>query len=122
MPVQVETANPGAVTLKLRIHNSSPYPLHDLTVIFPQERISFGDVPAWATTSYRDVPHGVYAYAAYEVVLEGKSISQAVVDWLGENPLPGETFTYRILVDPDLYSRNQAIQLVQVTQDEQIQP
>jgi hypothetical protein len=120
-PVRV-TPNAGGATPKLRIHNSSPYPLQNLTVIFPQDHISFGNVPAWATTGYREVPHGVFAYAAYQVELEGSSVYQAVVDWMGETPLAGETFTYRILVDPAQYSRNRAIQLIQVTQEEQIQP
>jgi hypothetical protein len=82
-------------------------------VVFPEEEIAFGDVPAGATTGYLDVPQGVYAYAAYRLVVDGEQVTQPVIDWVGEEPLEGKAFTYTIDYDPI-----QRIQLIEVTIDE----
>jgi hypothetical protein len=69
-------------------------------ILFPKDRIEFGDVPAGATTVYQDVPGGIYRYAAYEVVIEGQKYEQPVIDWVGESPMPGNAFTYVLDADP----------------------
>ncbi len=103
---------------KLRIINQSKLPLHNLVVRFPDERIEFGDVPGGTTTEYREVPQGVYRYAAYDVEVNGQSYEQPVVDWVGETPLQGENFTYIIDVDPARWqTEGQVIQLVKVSTD-----
>jgi len=104
---------------KLRIINQNDIALHNLVVIFPDERIEFGDVPGEATTEYRGVSQGVYPYAAYDVEVNGQKYEQPVVDWVGETPMPGENFTYAIDVDPDRWqTESQVIQLVQVSTDQ----
>jgi hypothetical protein len=84
----------------LRVTNQSDFTLEDLVILFPQDRIEFGDVPAGATTVYQDVPGGIYRYAAYEVVIEGQKYEQPVIDWVGESPMPGNAFTYVLDADP----------------------
>jgi len=104
---------------KLRIINQSDIALHNMVVRFPDERIEFGDIPGGTTTDYRDVPQGVYRYAAYDVEVNGQSYQQPVVDWVGETPMPGENFTYIIEVDPARWqTEGQVIQLVQVSTDQ----
>ncbi len=90
----------GLPNYRLRIRNSGTIPIKGLVVVFPDDRISYGDVEAGATTDYRVVPHGVFTYAAYEFAADGKVILQPVVDWVGEKPLVGEDFTYTIDKDP----------------------
>jgi hypothetical protein len=78
----------------------------ELVVLFPgpssdaeATRVEFGDIPAGQTTEYRNVPSGVYRYAAYEYILDGREEGQFVIDWLGESPMVGKTFTYQIALD-----------------------
>ncbi len=104
-------------TPRLRITNSGTHSIQNLTVLFPEDRIEFGDVPAGGTTEYKHVPNGVYSYAAYRYEVNGQTITQPVIDWVGEQPMAGDSFTYTINVDssrPEL----QRVQLVDVTRDE----
>lgn len=104
---------------RLQIANQSDISLHNLVVVFPDERIEFGDVPAGATTDYHEVPHGVYRYAAYDVEVNGQAYQQPVIDWIGETAVQGEDFTYLIEVDPSWWQREgHVIQLVQVREDQ----
>ena len=60
---------------------------------------------------------GVYRYAAYRFQAGGETVTQPVIDWVGEEPMPGEAFTYVLE-----YGRSrpllQRIQLVDVVQEE----
>lgn len=104
---------------RLRITNQSTFPLHGLVVRFPDERIEFGEVPAGATTGYQEVALGVYRYAAYDVEVKGQKYQQPVVDWVGETPMPGATFTYILGVDPAKWEmEGQVIQLIEVLGDQ----
>jgi hypothetical protein len=89
----------------------------NLTVIFPDERIGFGDVPPGATTSYRDAERGVYAYAAYSLEIDGAVVTQPVIDWVGEVPLEGASFTYTLEVNP-LGSPFEVVTLVSVERED----
>ena len=87
-------------------------------VIFPNSvRVPFGDVAPGATTDYRDVPGGVYPYAAYRFTVDGVTLDQPVIDWVGEVPMTGVAFTYRIDVDTRR-PRGQIVRLLSATQDE----
>lgn len=88
------------VLASLRIYNAGSAPLTGLRVGFPDAEVSFGDVPAGATTGYRVVSGGVYRYAAYRFVHEGDTIGQPVEDWFGEVPMRGERFTYTLALNP----------------------
>lgn len=110
-----ETPNSAFHPQQLRVTNQSPIPLQNLVVIFPEERIEFGEVPADATTEYQEAMHGVYRYAAYEVELDGRKYTQPVIDWVGEVPMQGEAFTYILEADPSRWeTNNQVIRLVEV--------
>jgi hypothetical protein len=85
---------------QLRITNTTDVTLDQVVVIFPNERIRFGPVPAGATTDYQPVRHGVYSYAAYAVTFNGRTVNQPVLDWMGAQPLAGTAFTYELSVDP----------------------
>ncbi len=101
---------------RLRIVNTSAFAIENLTVIFPQEQIPFGNVPAGATTEYRPVPAGVYRYAAYRFLINGALVTQPVTDWVGEKPMEGNSFTYFVEFDPTQLVP-QMIRHVQVTRD-----
>ena len=101
---------------RLRLINNGDYLITDLKIIFPKDEIAFGDVKAGAVTEYRDVPNGVYRYAAYKYELNGEVVTQPVIDWVGETPLEGISFTYTITYDPNK-PQGPAIQLLEVTED-----
>ena len=91
---------------KLRITNSSNVEIAELVILFPgptwdseASRVEFGTIPAGQTTNYVDVPSGVYRYAAYEYTLNGHTVRQPVIDWVGESPMAGKKFTYQLILD-----------------------
>ncbi len=109
---------------QLRIANTGKVDINDLVVLFPgatsdaeATRVEFGDVRAGETTVYRDVPSGVYRYAAYEYTLDSHVVNQAVVDWVGESPMQGEKFTYGIQLNTTKVPGNQ-VELVEVSVDQ----
>jgi hypothetical protein len=85
---------------RLRVINTGAFPIHSLVVIFPEDRIEFGDIPAGAATEYKDVPHGVFSYAAYQFEVDGQVVELAVLDWVGEKPMSGISFTCEVNFDP----------------------
>ncbi len=108
---------------QLRIENAGTTDIRGLTVLFPgvsseaqATRVDFGDIPAGKTTQYQGVPAGVYRYAAYEYVLESAPVLQPVVDWVGEKPMQGSKFTYRIKLDA-ARARGDQMQLIEVQTD-----
>ena len=108
---------PSARRSLLRITNNGPFAAKNLTVLFPEDEVEFGDVPVGETTGYREVPHGVYRYAAYRVEIDGELVTQPVIDWVGERPMEGSTFTYVIDVDPSRAGW-EVIRLSRVTKDD----
>jgi hypothetical protein len=100
----------------LRITNNSEIDIERLVVIFPEDRVDFGAIAGGATTEYLPVPNGVYHYAAYELEVGGERYELPVIDWMGEEPVPGEAFTWRVDVNPDR-GQWEIIQLVQATVD-----
>ena len=70
--------------------------VENLSILFPEDEIYFGDISSGMTTEYQEVPNGVYGYAAYRFEVTGQEILQPVTDWVGEVPLAGEKFTYVI--------------------------
>lgn len=85
---------------KLRIANTGSHPIENLIVKFPDDEIVFGDVAIGEITEYIEVPNGVFLYAAYRFKIDGKIIPQDVIDWMGESPLDGNSFTYVLDFDP----------------------
>jgi hypothetical protein len=104
-------------TDRLRSRNNGLYAIHDLVVRFPKDPVVFGDVPAGATTEYVEVPDGVFSYAAYNFIADGKIITQPVIDWVGEKPMDGSLFTCSIEFDPARFATNDGVRLVDVKID-----
>lgn len=102
---------------QLRITNAGSSTITNLVVRFPEDRVSFGDVSAGETTAYKEVPNGILHYAAYEFEVDGEVISQAVIDWVGENPMNGNSFTYTIDFDPNRFVTNDSVRLLEVKTD-----
>jgi hypothetical protein len=103
---------------RLRVTNNGSLAINSLVVIFPQDRVEFGDVPAGTTTEYRDVPNGVLAYAAYEFEVDGEVATQPVIDWVGESPISGTLFTYTLDFDPNHIDSGNRVRLIEVKNDD----
>ena len=101
-------------TPRLRIKNNGSVPVNNLVVLFPEDSIKFGTIAAGTTTEYKDVPNGVFSYAAYQFEIDGEVITQPVIDWVGESPMNGTLFTYIIDFDPN----GARIQLIEVKNDD----
>ena len=101
---------------RLRVSNLGAVPIQNLTVIFPKDKVYIGDLGAGATSEYRIVPNGVYAYAAYQYRVNGKDITQPVTDWMGESPMKGLAFTYKVDYDPARKNMLQ-VRLVEVVRE-----
>ena len=117
-------ANSQRQSQQLRVLNSGDEDIQGLWILFPgptadaqAARIEFGDIPLGKTTDYRNVGGGVYRYAAYAYTLNGRVINQVVVDWVGESPLGGTKFTYRLELNSKNEPGNQ-MRLVGVSVDE----
>ena len=102
---------------RLRVKNGGATPIKGLAVGFGAGWIAFGDIAPGATTDYQTVPNGVLGYAAYQFDLDSRPVSQPVIDFMGEQPLPGQAFTYIVDYDPARYSQHQAIKLLDVSTD-----
>jgi hypothetical protein len=90
--------------------------MESLAVLFPRDHVEFGDIPAGATTPYKDVPGGIYGYAAFQMKVRGRSVTQPVADWSGASPMEGKVFTYKLDFNP---GRPKAkVWLIEVRRDE----
>ena len=116
-PTPAPSPSPAPQSASLRILNSGPSPLRNLTVLFPESQTPFGDVAVGAVTTYRTVERGVFRYAAYRLEIDGEVVTQPVIDWVGEVPMEGRAFTYTLDVDVRR-PRLQTIQLLRVMRDE----
>jgi hypothetical protein len=102
---------------RLRITNQGSTAIKSLTILFPEDQIEFGDIPVGATTDYKEVPNGVYSYAAYRLWVHGQIVTIPTIDWVGEEPMEGSDFTYVLAVDPDR-SLLAIVRLVNVIKDD----
>ena len=105
----------GRKSAQLRIYNDGSVAFEHLTVLYPRDQVTFGDVGAKATTSYREAPHGVGRDASFRFVSNGVPVQQNVIDFIGWKPLSGKAFTYRVHIEP---GRSQPfLRLVEVVRD-----
>lgn len=98
-PPRPTTSSTSFTPVRLRITNTSATPLDQLIVMFPNEQIDFGAIPAGATTDFQPVQGGVYSYAAYRATINRQPLTQGGSDWLGEQPLVGTRFTYVLSIN-----------------------
>ena len=113
---QEVTSPSGLHAAQLRVINSGNEAIENLTVFFPGSEVQFGDVPPGSTTAYKEAPRGVYRYGAYRFELRGQVIVQPVTDWVGEAPMEGTRFTYRLEFDSNR-TRPMLVRLAGVTTD-----
>src|SRR5215813_5276850 len=90
----------GSHDAELRIHNIGPAPLENVTVVFPNVEVRFGDVPGRSVTPYATVRRGVGPYAAFRFISNGAHVQQNVTDFVGWKPINGAAFTYRVQLEP----------------------
>jgi len=102
----------------LRISNNGSVPIKNLVVLFPHDRIEFGDVPAGTTTDYKETSNGVFRYAAYQFEVDGQVVTEPAIDWIGESPMSGVLFTYTIDFDPNRTDTGGRIRLIDVKNDD----
>ena len=69
-------------------------------MLFPNDEVRFGDIPAGSTTPYATVKHGVGRDAAFRFATNGVQVKQNVIDFVGWRPMPGTAFTYKVQLDP----------------------
>lgn len=93
-PAKLEVSTP-LTRGRLRVSNVGAEAIFGLTVRFPRDTVSFGDVQPGETTSYQGVHNGVFRYGALRYVRNGRPVNQAVVDFVGETPQAGN-FTYQM--------------------------
>ncbi len=103
---------------RLRIINEGPTTIKNLVVLFPQDKIAFGDVPAGTATAYKDVPNGVYQYSAYRFDRDGRPVFQPVIDWMGEVPMSGNSFSYTVDFVPSADNSRFTVELMKVERDD----
>jgi hypothetical protein len=101
---------------QLRVANSGEETIEDLTVLFPDSQIVFGDVAAGSTTPYQIARDGVYGYAAYRYKVGALVVTQPVVDFVGASPLGRARFTYRLELNSSRTPRGE-IRLIEVKKD-----
>ena len=111
-------SSPSVDVQQLRITNHGSVPIKNLVVLFPHNRIEFGDVPAGTTTEYKEVSSGVFRYAAYQFEVDGQAVTEPAVDWIGESPLDGILFTYTIDFDPHRTTTGDKVRLIEVKNDD----
>lgn len=102
----------------LRITSNGSVPIKNLVVQFPHDRIEFGDVPAGTTTEYKEASNGVFSYAAYQFEVDGQTVTEPALDWIGESPMSGILFTYTIDFDPNRTNTGDRIRLIEVKNDD----
>ncbi len=122
--VQKDTPTSTPELQQLRIKNSGSTDFVALQVLFPgvkpdtgATKIDFGDIPAGQTSTYLEVPSGVYRYAAYSYRIGNREVDQAVTDWVGESPMAGQKFTYELMLNLEKVPGYQ-VQLIAVAVDE----
>jgi hypothetical protein len=110
--------SPSPTVPQLRVINAGNEAIEDLTIIFPDSEVEFGDIPAGAATEYLVVPRGVYGYAAYRYTRDRVPVTQRVRDFMGASPLGRARFSYTLELDSSSTPTG-AIRLVEVTNDDE---
>jgi hypothetical protein len=85
---------------RLRVSNVGSTPIRQLVVGGCGSEMSFRDNGPGETSAYREVPHGVFRAVAFRYEWDGPSVTQPITDCVGDTPLPGGDYTYRIRFEP----------------------
>lgn len=86
----------------IRIQNSSPYTMEEVTVGFPEEEIHYGDIRSGEKSTYMEVIEA-YRYAYIETVVNEKELVLQPIDYVGESLLDPGLYTYELNLDEDTF-------------------
>jgi hypothetical protein len=84
-------ASPG--TVYVRVENATAYTLQDVVVGFPSGTERYGSLAAGERSAFRRVGRA-YGYAYVEVRVEGRTLVQQPIDYVGESLLEPGRYTY----------------------------
>ena len=86
--------------VRIRIANLSSFPFERVDVVFPENEVSYGAIPAHGLSDYHDVSEA-YRYAYIEVQIAGEELVIQPIDYVGENTLGPGKYTYALNVGVD---------------------
>lgn len=81
--------------VEIRIANNSSFTFDRVDVVFPEDEVSYGGIPANGMSDYRKVSVA-YRYAYIEVEINGHERVLQPIDYVGENTLDGGRYTYAL--------------------------
>ncbi|MGH7470587.1 MAG: hypothetical protein ACRENP_21790 [Longimicrobiales bacterium] len=89
----------GPQDVRIRVRNASIVDFESTTLDFSNQTERYGAVSAGATTDYRGVDRA-YSYAYVEVLAGGQRYVMQPIDYVGEKPLKGGSYTYELNLNP----------------------
>jgi hypothetical protein len=84
---------------EIRVENASQSDFSSVRVVFPSEDVSYGALPAGATSEYESVAEA-YRYAYVEVMIGERRVVLQPIDYVGETLLGPGRYTYALDVMP----------------------
>jgi hypothetical protein len=85
----------SSVGVNIRVANESSFAFSDVDVVFPQDSVDYGTVPAHGASEYRRVTQA-YSYALIIVQVGGEELRLQPVDYVGEAALAAGRYTYAL--------------------------
>ncbi len=83
--------------IEVRVANLSTFPFASVDVVFPEDSVDYGAVPAHGISEYRRVVKA-YSYALIIVQVGGEERRIQPIDYVGEPELRPGRYTYRLNV------------------------
>ena len=87
----------SSVGVNIRVVNESSLAFSDVDVVFPQDSVDYGGVPAHGASDYRRVTQA-YSSALIIVRVGGEELRLQPIDYVGESPLAAGRYTYALNV------------------------
>jgi hypothetical protein len=84
-------------TVNIRIENASEFEMENIMVSFPKEEVSYGDLGASSSSSYKEIDKA-YSYAYIEAEIEGERAVLQPIDFVGEKFLNRGSYTYQLYI------------------------
>ena len=85
---------------EVRIANRSTHDFDRVLVNFYDQEVDYGALPAGAVSEYR-APRVAYRYARVEVHVDTARLVLQPIDFVGETPLGGGSYTYALSLADD---------------------
>jgi hypothetical protein len=81
--------------VEVRVHNASAGIMEDVIIHFPEESAEYGTLAPGEASGYRTVELA-YRIASVALTIDGEARGLQVIDYVGEEPLAGGRYTYRL--------------------------